>query len=91
MATARLSSKGQLVLPKSIRDAHHLRAGSELEIEDGGDVILLRPKRKPAGAKTYSVDEVAGFIKYHGPPVTLADMDRGIMDEARRRWDAGRG
>ncbi|PZN73131.1 MAG: hypothetical protein DM484_23225 [Candidatus Methylumidiphilus alinenensis] len=29
METTRLSSKGQVILPKSVRDAHHWSPGSE--------------------------------------------------------------
>ena len=87
---AKISSKGQLVLPKAVRDAYGLGPGSEVEVESAGDVIVLRPQRKKAH-KTYTIDEVAGFLKYDGPPVTLEDMERAIEDEARRKWNAKRG
>jgi AbrB family looped-hinge helix DNA binding protein len=88
-ARAKISSKGQLVLPKAVRDAYGLSAGSEVDIEGVGDTIVLRPRRKKA-RRTYTIDEVAGFLKYDGPPVTLEDMDRAIEDEARRMWNAER-
>lgn len=34
METTRLSSKGQVILPKSIRDARHWAPGAEFEIEN---------------------------------------------------------
>ena len=89
-ARAKISSKGQLVLPKAVRDAYGLSAGSEVDVESAGDVILLRPRPKKA-RKTYTIDEVAGFLKYDGPPVTLEDMERAIEEEARRKWNAERG
>lgn len=89
-ARAKISSKGQLVLPKAVRDAYGLAAGSEVEVESAGDVILLRPRPKKA-RKTYTFDEVAGFLKYNGPPVTLEDMERAVEEEARRKWNAERG
>jgi AbrB family looped-hinge helix DNA binding protein len=88
-ARARISSKGQLVLPKAVRDAYGLDAGSEVEVESAGDVILLRPRPKKE-RKTYTLDEVAGFLKYDGPPVTLDDMKRAVDEEARRNWNAQR-
>jgi AbrB family looped-hinge helix DNA binding protein len=87
---AKISSKGQLVLPKAVRDAHGLVAGSEVDVESVGDTIVLKPRPRKA-RKTYTVDEVAGFLKYNGPPVTLADMERAIDEEARRKWNAERG
>ena len=38
----RLSSKGQIVLPKELRDRRGLRAGAELEIEEVPEGMLLR-------------------------------------------------
>ncbi len=38
-----LSSKGQLVLPKSVREALHLSAGSRLNVEVAGKKIVLEP------------------------------------------------
>ncbi|MGE0499299.1 MAG: AbrB/MazE/SpoVT family DNA-binding domain-containing protein [Rhizobiaceae bacterium] len=88
-ARARISSKGQLVLPKAVREAYGLTAGSEVDVESAGDAILLRPaRRKPR--RTYSIDEVAGFLTYRGPPITNEDMDRALDREARRTWNAER-
>lgn len=86
---AKISSKGQLVLPKAVRDAFGLGPGSEVEIESVGDTIVLRPHSRKARRK-YTIDEVAGFLKYDGPPVTIEDMERGIVEEARRMWNAER-
>ncbi|MBN9034446.1 MAG: AbrB/MazE/SpoVT family DNA-binding domain-containing protein [Rhizobiales bacterium] len=88
-ARAKISSKGQLVLPKAVRDAHGLAPGSEVDIESTGDAIVLRPRHRKA-RRTYTVDEVAGFLKYDGPPVTLEDMERAILEEAKRKWNAER-
>ena len=44
MATATLTSKGQLVIPKPIRDHLHLHPGDTLDflVQESGDV-LMRP------------------------------------------------
>ncbi|MDO9440411.1 MAG: AbrB/MazE/SpoVT family DNA-binding domain-containing protein [Beijerinckiaceae bacterium] len=42
METVRVSSKGQIVIPKSLRTAFHIEAGSELAIFVEGDEIHLR-------------------------------------------------
>ncbi len=86
---AKVSSKGQLVLPKAVRDAHGLGPGSEVEVESVGDTIVLRPATRTA-RKKYSIDEVAGFLKYDGPAVVIEDMNRGVEEEARRMWNAQR-
>jgi len=45
MQTTRVSSKGQVIIPKSIRDAYQLNAGQELEVEIVTQGILLKIKK----------------------------------------------
>jgi len=42
METVRVSSKGQIVIPKSLRAAFHIETGSELAIFAEGDEIHMR-------------------------------------------------
>lgn len=39
----RISSKGQVVIPKDIRDAFRLRVGAELVVRGGADSIVMVP------------------------------------------------
>lgn len=42
METTKLSSKGQVIIPKHIRESHHWTAGLELQvIEFEGGILLL--------------------------------------------------
>ncbi|GAB6042845.1 AbrB/MazE/SpoVT family DNA-binding domain-containing protein [Endothiovibrio diazotrophicus] len=43
MDTVRLSTKGQIVIPKELRESHHLFAGTEFAIQVVGGEIRLRP------------------------------------------------
>ena len=43
MAKTRLSSKGQVIIPKAVRDRHGWEPGVELEVEDHGEAVVLRP------------------------------------------------
>jgi AbrB family looped-hinge helix DNA binding protein len=43
MAKTRLSSEGQVIIPKAVRDRHGWLPGLELEVEDRGDAVVLRP------------------------------------------------
>ena len=45
MQTTRLSTKGQIILPKSIRDSRAWGAGTEFTVEETKDGVLLRPAR----------------------------------------------
>jgi AbrB family looped-hinge helix DNA binding protein len=87
MKTTRISSKGQVVLPKSLRESQKWESGTELAVEavDGG--VLLRTLQPFPGT---SIDGVLGCLKYKGKPKSVAAMDKAIAKEARRRRGRGR-
>ena len=87
METTRLSSKGQIVLPKSIRDAHRWLPGTELVVEDTADGVLLRPARPAPPSR---LEDVAGCLPYTGKPKTLAQMEAAIAAEVKARRARGR-
>lgn len=87
METTRLSSKGQVVVPKSVRDARRWPPGTEFEVTEVPEGVLLRPTRP---FKPTTFEEAFGFLKYRGRAKTLREMDEGIMKEARRRHARGR-
>jgi AbrB family looped-hinge helix DNA binding protein len=83
MQTTRVSSKGQVVLPKSVRDELDWPPGTDLAIERGNGSVVLRRVRT---IRPTTIEEVAGMLKYDGPPVTLEDMQRAIDEELAERW-----
>lgn len=50
MEIVRLSSKGQLVLPRDIRERLSLKRGTELKVELTGSKIVLEPVHQESGA-----------------------------------------
>lgn len=84
--TARLSSKGQLVLPSSIRRTHRWGPGTEFQVQDTPAGILLTPLIRQADSH---IKDVAGCLKTRRH-VSLADMDAAIAAEARARHARGR-
>jgi AbrB family looped-hinge helix DNA binding protein len=79
--TTRLSTKGQLIIPKDIRERHGWGPGVELEIEEHGDSIVLR--RAPEVPET-TLEELVGCAGYEGPAHSLEEMEAGIARGARR-------
>jgi AbrB family looped-hinge helix DNA binding protein len=79
MSITRVSTKGQVVLPKEVRDTLGLTSGSELEVEVRDGVVLLRPLHKT------TVDELLGMLPWSGPVRTLEDMEQAIARGARDR------
>jgi AbrB family looped-hinge helix DNA binding protein len=80
--TTTVSTKGQVILPKAIRDQRRWPAGTELIVEDTPDGVLLTAK--PAFPRTRPKD-VFGSAPYKGPPKTIEDMDAAIAAEVKRR------
>ena len=87
METTRLSSKGQIILPKSIRDARAWPPGTEFTVEPTREGILLRPV---ATFPRTQMSDVAGCLRYEGKPKTLVEMRAAIGREVMRRHDRGR-
>ena len=81
METTKLSSKGQVILPKSVRDARHWQPGMEFTVEEVGEGVLLRPL-KPF--KPTRHEDVFGCLKYSGPPLSIEDMEQAILEEVRK-------
>ncbi len=80
--TTTVSTKGQVILPKAIRERRRWAAGTELVVEDTSEGVLL--KAEPAFAPTRPKD-VFGSLSYKGPAKSIAEMAAGIAAEAKRR------
>ena len=80
--TTIVSTKGQVILPKAIRQQRHWDAGTRLVVEDTPDGVLL--KAAPLFPPTRPED-VFGSLAYSDRPKTLKEMEAGIAAEARRR------
>jgi AbrB family looped-hinge helix DNA binding protein len=80
--TTTVSTKGQVILPKAIREQRHWPAGTELIVEDTPEGVLL--SAKPSFAPTRSQD-VFGSLRYSGPARSVADMEAGVAAEVKRR------
>ena len=87
METTRLSSKGQVILPKAVREARDWQPGTEFIVEEVEEGVLLRPL-KPFKATT--LEEVVGCTGYKGPVKSLEEMDRSIARGVEERRARGR-
>jgi AbrB family looped-hinge helix DNA binding protein len=87
MEITRLSTKGQIILPRNIRDSRAWGPGTRFTVEESGDGILLRPANRFPES---SLDEVAGSLRSKGKPKTLTQMRDAVKREVNRRHDRGR-
>ncbi len=79
--TTTLSTRGRITLPKPVRDALGWDAGARLVVERTSEGVLLKPV---ASIPETDPEEVFGCLPFDGPPKSLADMEAGVMTEARR-------
>lgn len=83
MHTTKLSSKGQISLPKSVREAHGWAPGTEFEVESTSDGVRLRV-RTPFPQTELA--EVFGSVSYLGAPTSIEVIDDGIRAAVGRRF-----
>ena len=82
MPMATLTTKGQITIPKAVRDRLELRTGDEVEFTiESDDRVTLRPARIDVGA-------LKGALRRPGrAAVSLEDMDAAIARGVRRGHD----
>lgn len=74
---ATITTKGQVTLPKALRDAMHLKIGDKVLFEEGLDgAYIIRPR-------TMDVQMLKGCISYVGEVKTLEQMDLAIAENAK--------
>jgi AbrB family looped-hinge helix DNA binding protein len=82
-----LSSKGQMVLPKALRDRQRWAPGAKLTLEEvpGGVLVkLIEAEQK------YTVDDLIGIARYTGPPLSDEEIERRIDESFAEEFRAGK-
>jgi antitoxin PrlF len=80
MPSAKLTSKGQITMPKKVRETLRVEPGDRIEFTTRatGEVIVQ--------ARTGSITKLYGALKRPGRrPVSLAAMERAILSAHRKR------
>jgi AbrB family looped-hinge helix DNA binding protein len=83
-AQTKMSAKGQVVIPKAVRDRLQWREGASLEVVETASGVLLRPSG--VARERITIEE---FRRRHppqpGPRLTLRQMNEAVAREAARR------
>ncbi len=77
-----VSTKGQVILPKAIRESKGWGAGQRLVVEETREGILLRPASPfpPTEPK-----DVFGALSHHGKRLSDEDIEKALRAAAKRR------
>jgi antitoxin PrlF len=83
MTIATVTSKGQITIPKEIRERLHLATGDRVRFltDPDGRVAIVPAK--------ISITELRGCLPAPARPVTLAEMDEAIAAGAAKRKTIG--
>ena len=78
MATATITSKGQITIPAQVRASLGLDTGDRIEFVDMGDGKFA------IMAATHSVRDLKGLIRKPAKPVSIEDMNLAIAAEGSK-------
>lgn len=75
IATITLSSKGQVVIPKEIRDELHWDAGTQITLVSSASGVTLKAVPKKTGRR---LEDLIGMLKHDGPPLSTEDLCKPV-------------
>jgi len=75
--TAKVSTKGQVVIPAELRKRHHLEPGAQVRIFEYGDLVCIAPVVNEPVAAAY------GFLADGGKPLTEELLEERKKDSRR--------
>lgn len=75
IVTATLSSKGQIVIPKEIRDALQWEAGMELTLVSSASSVTLKSMPKKTGR---NLADLIGMLKHDGPAIPTEELCKPV-------------
>lgn len=85
-----MSAKGQVVIPKDVRDALGLKPGQELDVVRSGDGVFLRKPTAKSGRSTEEIIKaIRALVQYDGPPVPIKKLGYPSPEEWQA-WSDGR-
>lgn len=87
MTTTKVSSKGQVVLPREVREQRKWAAGTTLIVEDTPQGVLLRAQKPFPPTK---FEDVFGMLQYNGKPKTIEEMEAAMPNGVKERHARGR-
>lgn len=80
-----MSAAGEIAIPQDVRASLNWGSETPLELVRHPDGVLLR--QQPTLERTLTIEEFYARVPPHdGPPVTLEEMNEGVMRAARESY-----
>ena len=87
MEATRITSEGQVLIPKAIRDALGIQPGTLLNAEAKDGAVVLRPVAKERRLPTKDeIDAIAGRFDLGPPYPTKIEEEAAVAEMFRREW-----
>jgi AbrB family looped-hinge helix DNA binding protein len=85
MATTTISSKGQVIIPKPLRESRRWLPGTKLELMETELGVLLRPLQ-PAGKVPINAGlrAIRARISFKGKALSIEQMNAAILSQAAK-------
>jgi AbrB family looped-hinge helix DNA binding protein len=87
----KLSAKGQVVIPKDVRDRMGLAIGEAFDVIERGNEVILRRSSLLAGERRLSVAEASAIlrkiVKYDGPRISDEEISNAAIEMAAEKYD----
>jgi AbrB family looped-hinge helix DNA binding protein len=84
---AKFSAKGQIVIPKDVRERYRFATGQIVEVVETPDGVLLKT---PVAGKAATVEDalakVRAAVDYSGPRMDEIDWNAGIARAVDAKW-----
>ena len=80
MASASLTSKGQITIPIEVREELGLKAGDRIDFVKSEGKFFIQPKKG-------SIMNLRGIFKWTGKPVSVEEMNEAIATHVLEDWE----
>lgn len=80
----RLSAKGQVVIPKDVRERMKLVPGARFSVTESAGRLILDPLDQPSPFKRTTIDDIRKWPAWHGEPKSVEEIS-GLDDETLRK------
>lgn len=88
MVTITLSSKGQVVIPKEIRDELHWDTGTQITLVSSASGVMLKAAPKKTGRR---FEDLIGMLRHAGEPLSTEELCKPVDYSADREAPEKRG
>jgi bifunctional DNA-binding transcriptional regulator/antitoxin component of YhaV-PrlF toxin-antitoxin module len=74
-----VNHQGEIKIPPHLLGALGIKPGTEVEVEQLGDALIIRTVKAGARSICSQVEDGPKILEYRGPTVTLEEMEEAIV------------